>query len=165
VDKRKLHLASASPRRREILDAMGLQFTFGGFDVDETRLDGESVNAMVLRLAIDKAEAAPNAMKNEQVILAADTVVALGDKVFGKPTAEQVALEMLSELSGKSHAVFDRGRCPELATGCARSFPSPLFNFGQSIRTRPPNTGKVGNPVTRQGLTRSRVRVESSSSP
>ncbi len=105
MSDRKLHLASASPRRREILQALGLRFSFAGVDVDETPLDAEGAAEMALRLALAKADAAAEAMDSGNVILAADTVVALGDSVFGKPTSETDAIRMLAQLSGQSHRV------------------------------------------------------------
>jgi len=100
-----LHLASASPRRRDILQALGLRFSFAGVDIDETRLEAEAAAEMALRLALAKADAAADAVASGDVILAADTVVALGDSVFGKPTAEAEAVHMLAQLSGRSHRV------------------------------------------------------------
>jgi septum formation protein len=100
-----LHLASASPRRREILEALGLRFTFAGVDIDESRLDDEPAAAMALRLAAAKAEAAVPTSGDAGVILAADTVVALGDSVFGKPASQHDAIHMLLRLSGQSHHV------------------------------------------------------------
>lgn len=105
MTKCTLHLASASPRRREILGSLGLRFSFAGVDVDEKRFDGEAADTMALRLAVTKAEAAEPAVGSDTVILAADTVVTLGDAVFGKPVSRQDALDMLAELSGQSHTV------------------------------------------------------------
>ena len=99
-----LHLASSSPRRREILSALGVTFTSAGVDLDERRLPEEAPDAMVLRLAIAKAEAAVG--RNSQLVLGADTAVVLGDRVFGKPANELNALEMLEELSGCRHRVM-----------------------------------------------------------
>lgn len=100
----KLHLASASPRRREILAALGLSFTAAGVDLDERRLDGEAPAAMVLRLAAAKAIAA--AADPATVVIAADTAVVLGDDVFGKPCTRDEALAMLQALSGRTHQVM-----------------------------------------------------------
>lgn len=105
ADKNALHLASASPRRREILESLGLCFTFAGVDVDEQRLDDEAAEVMALRLAIDKAVAAGPDIGRGTVILAADTVVTLDGAVFGKPDSRQDALDMLAELSGRQHTV------------------------------------------------------------
>lgn len=99
-----LHLASSSPRRREILDALGITFTHAGVDVDETPQPDESPEALALRLAEAKARAAA-AAHSELPILAADTVVALDDRPLGKPADEGEALGMLEGLSGRSHRV------------------------------------------------------------
>ena len=99
----ELHLASSSPRRREILTALGLSFTAGGVDVDEQREPDEAPEAMVLRLAALKARSAG---VNAAIILGADTAVVLEDLVFGKPCDEADALAMLSHLSGRRHRVM-----------------------------------------------------------
>ena len=98
------HLASSSPRRKEILAALGLVFTSGGVDVDEQRLAGEPAEEMVLRLAVAKARAAKVAEPG--VILGADTAVVLGEEVFGKPDGRDSALETLAQLSGNTHRVL-----------------------------------------------------------
>lgn len=100
---RRLHLASSSPRRRELLKTLCSEFTHGGADVDERRRANEGAADMVLRLAVKKAQAA---LAFDGVILAADTAVALGEQVFGKPRSQSEALEMLGELSGRTHQVF-----------------------------------------------------------
>jgi len=99
-----LHLASSSPRRKEILAALGLTFTSGGVDVDERRLVGESAETMVLRLA----EAKARAIETDElaIVLGADTAVVLGDEVFGKPECREAALETLARLSGSTHRVL-----------------------------------------------------------
>ena len=97
-----LHLASASPRRREILAALGIPITHGGADIDESRHEGEAVEDMAQRLAREKALAASSSLP----VLAADTLVVLGDKVFGKPTSGEHAHGMLSALSGRDHRVL-----------------------------------------------------------
>ena len=99
----QLHLASGSPRRREILSALGLSFTYGGADVDESRLPGESPGVMVVRLARAKAQAATT---DARVTVAADTVVVLGDRIFGKPRSEEEAVGMLLALAGRCHVVL-----------------------------------------------------------
>ena len=97
-----LHLASTSPRRREILQTLGIEFDVVPVETDERRLDGETPGEMVLRLAIAKAEAATHG----EFVLAADTVVVLGDRVLGKPRDADDAVEMLLALSGRRHAVM-----------------------------------------------------------
>ena len=99
----RLLLASASPRRREILARLGLEFEARGFDLDETPLPDETAADMVLRLARDKAEAgAPEA----EVVLAADTSVVLDGEIFGKPLDCEDAVAMLGRLSGREHEVL-----------------------------------------------------------
>ena len=99
-----LHLASSSPRRREILTALGLSFSAAGVDVDERRLEGEAPEVMVVRLASAKASAATDDVA--QLVLGADTAVVLGDVVFGKPRDVDDALSMLARLSGRTHQVM-----------------------------------------------------------
>jgi len=99
----KLHLASSSARRVEILTALGLQFTAEGVDIDETPIPGEPASEMVLRLAEEKARKA--ATCHPGMILGSDTAVVLDDRIFGKPESEEDALDMLSCLSGRCHEV------------------------------------------------------------
>ena len=98
-----LHLASASPRRAQILAALGLVFTASGADVSEQRGDGEAADTMVLRLASAKASAAR--LTHTEPVLAADTAVVVDGDVFGKPRDQDEALAMLARLSGRSHVV------------------------------------------------------------
>ena len=99
-----LHLASSSPRRKEILESLGLSFSSGGVDVDESRQEGESPQEMVLRLAEAKARAVE--IGESVIVLGADTAVVLGEEVFGKPGGCEDALETLARLSGKTHRVL-----------------------------------------------------------
>ncbi len=101
-----IHLASSSPRRREILAAMGIRFTAAGVDIDETRYDGEPVTDMVVRLAVAKVGAARATVDRSVPVLGADTAVALDDYVLGKPESEGEAVEMLTSLSGRAHKVL-----------------------------------------------------------
>ncbi len=101
----RLHLASASPRRREILAALGVAHSWAGVGIDETPAAGEPPSALAPRLALGKARAALAAGRKEPVILGADTVVSLDGELFGKPGSEEEAMYMLSRLSGRVHAV------------------------------------------------------------
>ena len=101
-----IHLASASPRRREILAGLGLSFSHAGVNLDESRLRAETVEEMVLRLARDKAMAGASPDREELPVLGADTIVVLGDRVFGKPASAEDALAMLAQLSGRRHRVL-----------------------------------------------------------
>ena len=99
-----LHLASTSPRRREILATLGLDFDVVPVDVDEAPLDDESPAAMVLRLAVAKAEAAE--IDAGGIALGSDTAVVADDHVLGKPRDEADCLRMLDLLSGRVHQVL-----------------------------------------------------------
>lgn len=99
-----LHLASTSPRRREILSALQLDFTVGHVDVDETPQTGEAPADMVLRLAVAKAEA--GVAYAGDLVLAADTAVVVDGRSLGKPADKQDCLAMLDELSGRGHTVL-----------------------------------------------------------
>lgn len=105
MNKPQLHLASSSARRRELLSALGLSYTHAGVDLDETPLPGEQVNAMVLRLALAKAQAAENSCDSTLPILGADTAVAVDDRILGKPANKDDAIQMLALLSGRTHTV------------------------------------------------------------
>jgi len=101
-----LHLASSSPRRRELLTALGLNFSYDGVAIDESALPGEAASDLVLRLATGKARAAYESGKYELPVLGADTLVILDDRVFGKPKSKEEALNMLASLSGTTHQVL-----------------------------------------------------------
>jgi septum formation protein len=97
-----LYLASTSPRRREILQSLGIEFEVVMVETDESPLAGESAEDLVVRLARAKAEAATGA----EVVLGSDTVVVLDDVVLGKPENADDAVDMLLALSGRSHTVL-----------------------------------------------------------
>jgi septum formation protein len=100
----RLVLASASPRRAEILTALGIPFTVVATDIDETVAPGESGRAAASRLAAEKA-AASAALSPGDWVLAADTLVLLDDAILGKPRDGTDARGMLRRLSGREHKV------------------------------------------------------------
>ena len=97
-----LILCSASPRRREFLERLGLGFEQSPPHLDETRRAGEPPLTYVLRMAVEKAAASG---KPGAVALAADTIVVVGDEVLGKPRDRADAERMLRKLSGIEHRV------------------------------------------------------------
>ncbi|HZI12318.1 MAG TPA: Maf family protein [Myxococcus sp.] len=104
ADQTMLVLASASPRRREFLSQLGIHFTVSAADIDETPQPGEEAGAYVLRLAREKARAV--AVRHPGAwVLAADTTVALGAELLGKPRDAEEARAMLGRLSGRTHEV------------------------------------------------------------
>jgi septum formation protein len=97
-------LASSSPRRRELLERLGVSFEVIAPDVDEGRFAGEDPSTYVTRLALDKAGAV-DVSGRDVVVLAADTIVELDGEVFGKPVDADDARRMLRRLSGRTHRV------------------------------------------------------------
>lgn len=105
----KLILASASPRRKELLTVTGVKFDVVVSDADETVSETLTPAETVTLLARRKAEAVRNALGSpdgDTVILAADTVVASGGKILGKPKDREDAKNMLRSISGRVHEVY-----------------------------------------------------------
>lgn len=103
-----IYLASKSPRRRELLDQIGVQYDIVEVDIDESWDPSEPARVHVPHLALNKARAA-KAVIDRNVhypILAADTEVILDDEVLGKPTSAEDAVNMLMRLSGRTHHVY-----------------------------------------------------------
>lgn len=98
-------LASASPRRKEILENTKLKFDIIKSDIDEIILEKESPIQAVMRLAFEKSM--DIASKNEDdLIIAADTVVVLDENILGKPKDKDEAYNMIRSLSGRTHEVI-----------------------------------------------------------
>ncbi|MBD3654539.1 Maf family protein [Kangiella sp.] len=104
----QIYLASASPRRKELLTQLGVSFIQVANDFDETPLANESATDYVKRLAIGKARSAqPFCDADKSLpILGADTIVVLNDQFLGKPADLDEAKLMLKQLSGKTHQVY-----------------------------------------------------------
>lgn len=102
----RLHLASGSPRRRELLAQIGVPFTVVSAPIDETPQVGEAAQAYVERLAQAKAVAGFNLLDAPGVVLGADTAVVLDGQILGKPENREHALAMLGDLSKREHQVL-----------------------------------------------------------
>jgi septum formation protein len=102
----KLILASASPRRAQILRDAGFSFQTMPSAMDETPIPNESPSDLVQRLADAKAELIAARAVGPAIILAADTVVTLDGRIFGKPRSTDDARHMLQALSGRTHSVL-----------------------------------------------------------
>ena len=104
----QLVLASGSPRRRDLLSAMGIAFEVIPADIPEIPREGEAPEPMALRFAKEKARAVASLSPDEprRWVLAADTIVVLGDRVLGKPKSPEHAVEMLMALVGRTHQVI-----------------------------------------------------------
>lgn len=101
----KITLASNSPRRRQLLGWLGIDFDSRPADIDESPLPGELPQPYVLRLAEGKARAVGACQPPDCLVLAADTIVADGDELLGKPANAADARRMLSALRGRVHQV------------------------------------------------------------
>lgn len=130
-------LASASPRRRELLAHLGHPFTCTSVDVDETPLPNEPAEALVVRLAHAKADAARD-QNPDGITIGSDTVVTLDNRILMKPVDDADAIRMLSSLQGRPHTVWTgvavlgpQGHAEQVATS-TRVFFRPMG--GDEIR-------------------------------
>lgn len=101
----RLILASSSPRRRELLEQLGLSFDIYSPDIDESLQAGESVASYVERLARAKAEAV-QLQYPDAIIIAADTSLGVDNQILGKPESKPHAFEMWEKISGRWHDVY-----------------------------------------------------------
>jgi septum formation protein len=122
----RIVLASASPRRKQYLSYLGLPFEVVVPDVDESTVDGESPQQLVMRLSKLKAKAVSQRLSDsEAVIIAADTVVAYKGQVLGKPQNDDDAFNMIKMLQGDTHEVY---------TGCTILKGDRISNFAVSTK-------------------------------
>ncbi|WP_434772462.1 Maf family protein [Pseudomonas entomophila] len=123
-----LYLASASPRRRELLAQIGVPLTVVSAPIDESVHPDETAAAYVERLARAKAEAGLARLAEPGVVLGSDTAVVLDGQILGKPESRAHALAMLAALSGRRHqvmtavAVTDGARCESLCVATEVTF-------------------------------------------
>jgi len=102
----KINLASTSPRRRQLLEQIGIEFELVDIDIDETWDSQEPAKVHVKRMALEKARAAKAIIQNNFPVLAADTCVVLDNVILGKAETREDAIKMLGELSGRTHHVY-----------------------------------------------------------
>jgi len=124
----RIVLASASPRRRELLAQLEVEFSVAPADVDESVAPGETAEEYVRRMAVTKARAGQLAAHGGALVIGADTAVVLESVILGKPADETDALRMLEMLSGQTHrvlsavAVTDGNRTEERMSATEVSF-------------------------------------------
>ncbi|MDH3997565.1 MAG: Maf family nucleotide pyrophosphatase [Desulfuromonadales bacterium] len=134
ASNQQIVLASASPRRRELLAQVGIQFQVVPSNADETALPDETAEAHVIRLSCDKAlEVANRPDQSGRYFIGSDTVVVRDNDILGKPIDAADATQMLASLSGRSHrvvsgyAIYDRETKRTLSDAIAtRVFFKPL---------------------------------------
>jgi septum formation protein len=158
-----LVLASQSPRRSELLRAAGFIFRVRSRPVEEVRGSGEAPREYVLRLARSKAEAAwgqgdrgegdwgaSKRTGGDEVVLGADTIVVLGDRVFEKPADAGDARRMLEALSGRSHTVIT-GICLRHVRGAVLDSESTEVHFAALDREEIDAYVARGEPMDKAG--------------
>jgi septum formation protein len=150
----KLILASASPRRAEVLRDAGITFDVRPSDIDETRRPGEPAQKLVVRLAEAKARAASLDAGGEGncIVIGADTVVELDSEIFGKPRDAAHAAEMLGALSARTHQVLSGIFLLRIPDGATRSaVESTSVTFAPVSRAEIENYIATGEPLDKAG--------------
>lgn len=149
--KQPLYLASRSPRRKKLLEQLGLKFTSLNVDLDEDIFDGEHPIATVKRLATQKLNLALGKV-NQGIVITADTIVVLDKEILGKPISKKNAIDILNKLSGRTHYVYTGFAVYNISNkkkeiGYERT--SVSFNKLSKIQIR--NYVKTGSPMDKAG--------------
>lgn len=150
----KFILASASPRRREILENISLEFEIMADESDEIMIEGEKPYDTVKRLAMQKAKNIASRVEVEEntIVIGADTVVSIDEKILGKPKDEREAKDMLLTLSGRINTVYTGLAVLETQSGKAVSeFVSTGVKFRILSENEIENYIKSGEPMDKAG--------------
>lgn len=105
INKYKVVLASASPRRKELLEQVGVQFSVRPSECEEL-IEKDAPEEIVMKLALDKAMDVARCSDFDTLVIGADTVVCAGGEILGKPKDEQAAFDMISMIKNNTHSVF-----------------------------------------------------------
>jgi nucleoside triphosphate pyrophosphatase len=143
-----LVLASQSPRRSEILRQAGISFTVRAVPVDETPIPGERPEDYVQRLAETKVRAVESAP--DEVVLGADTTVAIDGEMFGKPADEADARRMLAKLEGRRHLVMT-GICLKRGDKAVRDWAETKVWFASMSAAEIEEYVASGEPMDKAG--------------
>jgi septum formation protein len=143
-----LILASQSPRRSELLRTAGFTFQIRARPVEEIRAPDEPPQAYAIRLAREKSEAAWQ--DSDEIILGADTIVVLGDRVLEKPRDPSDAREMLAALSAREHTVIT-GICLRHPAGAIQDSESTLVRFSPLTSAEIESYVASGEPMDKAG--------------
>jgi len=106
INDRNIILASKSPRRKELLENIGLKFSIKPADIEEVHRDLTDFGDIVIDLAEQKADVIKEKMFHDRIIIASDTIVVINGKILNKPIDREDAFNMLKLLSGNIHSVF-----------------------------------------------------------
>lgn len=151
-----LYLASQSPRRRQLLEQIGVRFGIISIDVTEQRQLGEAPRDYVSRLSVEKAKAGVEEQNGQQVpVLGADTIVVLGDEMMEKPVSESDAIDMLLCLSGNKHRVITSvSLCQKMSDAdiqCQSRLSETEVQFRKISRTEAQYYWQTGEPADKAG--------------
>lgn len=144
MTKRRLVLASTSPFRRELLGRLGLPFEVAAPDVDESRLPGESPEALVLRLSEAKARAVA-AQLGDALVIGSDQVAVIDDEVLGKPGDRERAIAQLTRASGRRVTFLTGLSLVDAASGRAHTRCEPFH-----VHFRTLSAGQIARYVDRE---------------
>ena len=152
----KLYLASQSPRRAQLLQQIGVEFTKQAVDIDEEPLPNEPVEDYLQRMAQDKAEAAQQELGlagvniDSSLILTADTTIDLDGEIIAKPENEEDCVAILNQLSGRAHNVMT-GVCLLLGDTCRYCMVKPQVNFRELSENEIRRYWMTGEPQDKAG--------------
>lgn len=150
----KFILASGSPRRKEILENISLEFEIMADESDEIMIEGEKPYDTVKRLAMQKAKNIASRVETGEntIVIGADTVVSIDEKILGKPKDEREAKDMLLTLSGRINTVYTGLAVLETQSGKAVSeFVSTGVKFRSLSEKEIENYIKSGEPMDKAG--------------
>ncbi|NMC39520.1 MAG: septum formation protein Maf [Bacteroidales bacterium] len=106
INRHRIILASRSPRRKQLLEELGIRFDVISHDWNEEYPDGLAGAEIAVHLAEVKAETFRDRIQGDEIIITADTIVWCNNRVLGKPVDEKEAIEIISEISGNTHEVI-----------------------------------------------------------
>ncbi len=145
-------LASASPRRAELMELAGIPFRTAPSDIPEEPFDGEDPTIYALRLAEEKALVASVRENSGRFFIGADTIVVLDGRIIGKPVDDADAIRILHDLSGKTHEVVTAFSVLDKTTGLSTSrFVSTRVMFNNLLSEDILDYVKTGCPLDKAG--------------
>lgn len=148
----RIILASGSPRRRELLENLGLKFDIMVDNSDESIAAGEHPKDTVMRLALQKVQNIADKCEDTAIVIGADTVVSIDGKILGKPKNEEEAELMLKRLSGRKHTVYTGVAAVNSETGFKVSeFEATDVKFRELSGNEINSYVKSGEPMDKAG--------------
>lgn len=148
---KKFILASQSPRRKEILEKAGYEFSVFATDVDEN-IGVDDPQTLVRELSMLKACDAAKRINDKCIVIGADTVVSIDGRILGKPKSEEDAKNMLKTLSGRVHAVYTGVCVVNKYTGVSEAMSTPTYvTFKKLCDEEIDSYVKSGEPMDKAG--------------